>query len=268
MKEEKILEGFGLTQTEAKVYITLLEIGSTLAGPIIKKTNLHRGTTYQILQRLIEKGLVSFVIKSGKRFFEAADPNRFLEILNEKQKNMQEILPTLIQKRKLSKEKQEVNVYSGHKGIKTVCENILDELKYGKKCKPNKDYAEHRRKIRADKKSGGEYLDFGVSGKFREIMGSYWNQWQRKKKKYRIKARCIFDESLKKESYELLKEYVGKARFHPKEFKSMTDTMIYNDKVVLFIWTAKPPIAVVIENKENAESYRNQFNLMWKHAKK
>jgi len=245
MAEIDILEDFGLSEAEAKVYLALLEIGSTLAGPVIKKTGLHRGTTYQILQRLIEKGLVSFVIKSGKRYFEATHPNRFLEILKEKEEKIQEILPSLIQKKQLSKEKQEVNVYSGYNGIKTVCENMLEELK-----------------------DGGEYLDFGVSGLFREIMGPYWDLWQRKKKKYKIKSKCIFDETLKEKNPNLLKDYFGEARFHSHEFKSLTDTMIYNDKIVLFIWTAKPPIAIVIQNKENADSYRNQFNLMWKIAKK
>lgn len=245
MAEMDILEDLGLSEAEAKVYLALLETGSTLAGPIIKKTALHRGTTYQILQRLIEKGLVSFVIKSGKRYFEATDPKRFLEILKEKEEKIQEILPSLIQKRELGKEKQEVNVYSGYKGIKTVCENMLEELK-----------------------DGGEYLDFGVSGLFREVMGSYWDLWQKKKKKYKIKAKCIFDETLKDKNPNLLKDYFGEAKFHSQEFKSLTDTIIYKDKVVLFIWTAKPQIAVIIQNKENADSYRNQFNLMWKHSKK
>jgi len=245
MAEVDILEDLGLSEAEAKVYLALLETGSTLAGPIIKKTGLHRGTTYQILQRLIEKGLISFVIKSGKRYFEATDPKRFLEILKEKEEKIQQILPSLIQKRELGKEKQEVNVYSGYKGIKTVCENILEELK-----------------------NGGEYLDFGVSGLFREIMGSYWDLWQKKKKKYKIKAKCIFDETLNEKNPNLLKDYFGEAKFHSQEFKSLTDTIIYKDKVVLFIWTAKPPIAVIIQNKENADSYRNQFNLMWKHSKK
>jgi hypothetical protein len=162
-----------------------------------------------------------------------------------KQKNYFRNRPSLIKRRQLSKEKQEVTVYSGYNGIKTVCENIIEELK-----------------------GGGEYLDFGVSGLFREIMGPYWDLWQRKKKKYKIKSKCIFDESLKEKNPALLRDYFGQARFHSSKFKSLTDTMIYNDKVVLFIWTANSPIAVVIQNKENADSYKNQFNLMWKYSKK
>lgn len=243
MAELDILEDLGLSEAEAKVYLALLETGQTLAGPIIKKTNLHRGTTYQILQRLIEKGLVSYIIKAGKRYFEAVDPKRFLDILKSKEESFLEILPILKNKKELSKLKQEVEVFSGYKGIRSVCDKILEELK--------------------DK---GEYLDFGVSGLFREIMGPYWDLWQKRKRKYKIKAKCIFNEELK--NTKLVKDYFGEARFHPKEYSSPTDTIIYKDTIILFIWTAKPPIAIVIKNKKNAEGYKKQFQLMWEYSKK
>jgi len=245
MAELDVLEDLGLSEAEAKVYLALLETGQTLAGPIIKKTGLHRSTTYQILQRLIEKGLVSYIVKAGKRYFEAAEPERFLNILKTKEEKLLDILPALKKKKELSKLKQEVEVFSGYKGIRTVCDKILEELK-----------------------DGGEYLDFGVSGLFRDVMGPYWDLWQKRKRKYNIKAKCIFNEELIKKNPKLLKDYFGEARFHPKEYSSPTDTIIYKDTVVLFVWTAKPPIAIVIKNKENADGYRRQFQLMWKYSKK
>ena len=56
MLETDALVDAGLTNAEARVYLALLELGSTTAGPVIKKAGLHRGTTYQVLQRLLEKG--------------------------------------------------------------------------------------------------------------------------------------------------------------------------------------------------------------------
>lgn len=245
MSELEVLEELGLSESEAKVYLALIETGSTLAGPIIKKTGLHRGTTYQILQRLKEKGLVSSVIKGKKQYFEAVNPERLMDVLKEKQDKLSEILPTLKARLESSKEKQEVTVYSGVKGIRSVMDKMLEELN------PN-----------------GEYYDFGVSGLFRDIMREYWDIWQKKKKKYKIKSYVIFNRKLKEENPNLLKDYYGEARFHPKEYSSITDTMIYRDTIILFIWTAKPPIAIVIKNEDNAESYKNQFKLMWKIAKK
>jgi len=245
MAEIDVLEELGLSEAEARVYLALLETGSTPAGLIIKKTGLHRGTTYQILQRLKEKGLVSSIIKGKKQYFEPASPDRLMDVLKELEEKLQSIIPALNEKLRASKEKQEVTVYYGVKGIRSVMDKTLEELN------PN-----------------GEYYDFGVSGLFREIMGAYWDLWQKKKRKYKIKSKVIFSEELKTKNPELLKDYFGEARFHPKEYSSITDTIIYKDTVLLIIWTAKPPIAVVIKNKDNAESYKNQFRLMWKFAKK
>lgn len=244
MAEKEILKELGLSDAEANVYLALLELGSSLAGLVIKKTGLHRGTTYQILQRLKEKGLVSSIIKSKKQYFQATKPERLMDNLKEKQNKLQEILPSLNEKLKIDKEKQEVTVYSGVKGIHAVMDKILEELN-----------------------PKGRYYDFGVSGLFQEVMKDYWYLWQKKKRKYKIKSKVIFNEELKKKNFNLLKDYFGEAKFHSKEYSSMTDTMIYKDTVILFIWTAKPPIAIVIENKENANSYKNQFRLMWNVAK-
>ena len=245
MAELEVLEELGLSEAEARVYIALIETGSTLAGQLIKKTGLHRGTTYQILQRLKEKGLVSSVIKGKKQYFEAASPERLMDVLKEKEEKLRAVLPSLKAKLELVKEKQEVTVYYGMKGIRSVLDKMLEDLH-----------------------SNGEYYDFGVSGMFREIMGSYWDLWQKRKKKYRIRSYVIFNEEIKDRDPQLLKDYIGETRFHPKEYSSITDTVIYKDTVILFIWTAKPVIAIVIKNNDNADSYRNQFRLMWKQARK
>ncbi|MCX6770325.1 MAG: hypothetical protein NT051_06680, partial [Candidatus Micrarchaeota archaeon] len=140
---------------------------------------------------------------------------------------------------------QEVTVFSGTGGMKNALEAMLEEI-----C------------------DGGEYLDFGVSGLFLEVMGSYWHAWKRRKKKMRIRSSVVFNEDVTVEKPELVREYFGKCRFHPRQNASLTDTMIYRDTVMLLIWTAHPPIAVVIKNAENAKSYRNQFGVLWKAAKK
>lgn len=245
MAELAVLEELGLSEAEAKVYLALLEEGSTLAGPVIKKTGLHRGTTYLILQRLKGKGLVSSVIKGKKQYFEAANPERLMDVLKEKEEKLQEMLPLLKSKAEASGEKQEVTVYYGTKGIRSVLDKMLEELKHG-----------------------GEYYDFGVSGLFRETMESYWSLWQKRKKRHGIKSYVIFNRELAEKNPQLLKEYVGHARFYPRGYSSITDTMIYKDAVIIFIWTAKPPIAVVIKNKDNADSYKTQFMFMWRQARK
>ncbi|MFH1915743.1 MAG: helix-turn-helix domain-containing protein [Nanoarchaeota archaeon] len=244
MEERAILERVGLSPAEAKVYLTLLEGGSFPAGTIIKKTGLYRQTAYQTLERLMRKGLVSVIRIGKKRHFQAAPPEKLLHVLEEKENLLKGILPDLNLKRELSEEQQDVAVFSGVKGIQTVLENMM-----------------------ADLPDGGEYLDFGVSGLFKEVMAYYWKRWQREKKEKRIRSKCIFSESLRTDRG-FFREYVGEFRFHPERYPSFTDTMIYQDRVILLLWTATPILAVVIRNKENAESYKNNFFTMWENSMK
>src|SRR3989339_828361 len=107
MNEIEVLEELGLSGAEAKVYLALLETGSSLAGPIIKKTGLHRGTTYQIIQRLQEKGLVSSIVKGKKQHFESVNPERLMDMLRNKEEGLKTILPALKAKLNENKEKLE-----------------------------------------------------------------------------------------------------------------------------------------------------------------
>ena len=74
----------GLTSGEAKVYVALAEIGSTTVGPIVNKSKVAYSNIYEILNRLIDKGLVSFIIKEKTKYFQAATPNNIKKFLYNK----------------------------------------------------------------------------------------------------------------------------------------------------------------------------------------
>ena len=123
--DTKILEDLGLTQGEVKVYLALFKLGSTTTGPIVKKAKIHASKVYPILDRLIEKGLVSFVKKGKKTFYEAAPARRILDYVHEKQASLKQqessvlqILPQLELQRKIEEKITEATVF---KGIKALC---------------------------------------------------------------------------------------------------------------------------------------------------
>lgn len=57
----QILEDIGLTNAEIKVYLALLELGTATAGPILEKSHLQNSVVHMTLNKLIEKGFVTFV---------------------------------------------------------------------------------------------------------------------------------------------------------------------------------------------------------------
>src|SRR3989344_5601969 len=99
---ETFLEDAGLTKTEAKIYLALLELGPSLAGEITKKSGIHRRSVYDAIERLIEKGLVSYMKTNNRKYFEAVKPDRLLDILREKEENIKSIIPELELKYKFS----------------------------------------------------------------------------------------------------------------------------------------------------------------------
>src|SRR3989338_8385224 len=86
--ETKILEEIGLTPGEIKVYLALIGLGETTTGPIVDEARVSISKVYSILERLSKKGLVSHVVKNNVKYFKAADPNRLLIYLQEKEEHL------------------------------------------------------------------------------------------------------------------------------------------------------------------------------------
>ncbi len=125
----KILEDIGLTPGEIKVYLTLLELGPHSAGKIIEKANIQNSVFHFNINRLIEKGLVSYIKKGKAKIYQAADPENFKTYLRDKEKQIEKILPELKAKQKLAKEKQEVELFTGKKGILTLLNQLIENTK-------------------------------------------------------------------------------------------------------------------------------------------
>jgi HTH-type transcriptional regulator, sugar sensing transcriptional regulator len=236
VKMEEILREIGLTNTEVKVYLALLDLGSGLAGEITKKSEVNRTNVYDALERLMEKGLATYVISANRKVFEAVTPERLKEILEEKTNKLNKILPQLKQIYKESKTKEEATIFKGKKGIKSVFEDVLKENK--------------------------EVYVYGAESRFADMFPAYQKHWNDRRAKQKIKLSIIFNEKVKeKKIKEKLK--LTKMKFIPKNYNFPATIMIYGDKVVTTNWTT-PPIAFQIKSKGTAKSNLSFFNILWK----
>ena len=100
----KQLEDIGLTNGEARVYKSLCEIGVSSVGPICDASKVHRSIIYQILEKLMAKGIISYIIKDNTKHYQAAPPNMLLQFvedeqteLEQKKKSLVELFPAIIQ---------------------------------------------------------------------------------------------------------------------------------------------------------------------------
>ncbi len=230
---EEQLKQAGLTGNESKVYLALIDLGPALAGQISRKTGLHRRTIYDTTEMLIKKGLIGHIIQNNRKLFQASNPNRFLEIIQEKQNLISPIVQELQQKYTLTKQKEETNFYKGKEGLKTVFEDQLNSK---------------------------EILILGASPKAYEILQFYFHWYDKKRKAKKIKSRIIAtDKKIKRIP-------LAKIKYLPQKYENPVAVNIYQDKTAIILWAAEP-IAIVIKNKELTKGYKNYFELMWKIAK-
>jgi sugar-specific transcriptional regulator TrmB len=243
--KEKILEGAGLSKNESKVYLTLLRLGTASAGMITDESGVHRRNVYDALERLMNRGLVGSITRGKVKYFEVADPNRLLDILNDekesikkKETNIKSILPELILISNSRKRNEHVNVYKGREGIKTVLEDVL--------------------------KTGKENLVLGaaVPKKLLPIIERY----HRKRIILKIPLKMLFNKADEKRGLKLAKNPYTEVRFLPHAYDSPITVNIYGNKVGLLIWSEENPSGILIENNNVYVGFREFFNLIWKIA--
>ena len=245
------LEECGLTKGESMVYMALAELGSSTAGPIIKKTSLQRSAVYFCLEMLVKKGLASFISKNNKKYYEAENPEKLNALVDSKIKRLNDSKSSLLSfvkeaeaKRKTPKD--EAKVFRGWNGMESAFDDILKTLKKG----------------------DGLYV-FGVItsddvfSRFRRFLGKF-NQ---KRLEIGFKFNVIMNAKLKDTlGLDREKEKGAFVKYLPAEFHTPAVTYVYDSKVMLIIWKEEP-VAFVMESRDTAKSYRHYFDVLWKIAK-
>jgi len=251
MAIQDVLGKIGLTNSESKVYMALLDLGESSVGEIIKKAEIASSKVYELLDKLMEKGLVSTFLKAHVKYFKPADPSRLKEYLTSKiyslkhyEKELDEILPSLHLKYTKHKEETEVEMFKGYKGVRTVFFDMIRDL--------NKD---------------DEFLVIGGgdSPSANENTKLFFEQIHKKRAEKGIIQRIIFSEARRK-SYSLIRTFKHTiARFLP--YGSPSTLNIYDDTTILLVMSPSPA-AIRIKDKRITDSYRQYFERMWKIAKR
>ncbi len=239
----RVLEELGLSTAEAKIYVALLETGSSKTGKIIDRTKLQSSTVYHVLGSLVEKGLVSYILRGKIKFYQAESPDSLKLFLDEKLRKLNELLPELKEKEKISKHKQNAKVYDGLNGLKTAFNDILTSLD-----------------------AGDEYYFFQVPKEnlFNEQVTLFFRNYHLKRSEKRIKVRGLAVHSAKKKVKEIFKDIPNTNIKYLKEF-TPSGVVIYKNKVITLDWD-DVPTAFVIQSDAVAISYERFFLQKWKKA--
>lgn len=235
MDVKNVLAELGLSEGEIKVYLSLLKLGSVPVSRVKEDSELHRTTIYDFIEKLLNKGLVNYVVRNNVKYYNAAHPNKLLEFLKEKQDHVNQVLPELIEISKFEKEEIAVEVYKGPEGIKTL---LLDAVRSGVK----------------------EVVGIGVDeSRYKKNVPIFIEQYQRLLKENNIHERMI----VKSDPEYLFNQEHTHYKFVPASQFSPVSTVVYADKVQIGLW--EPAVtSILIKNKQLADAYRKHFEILWK----
>lgn len=239
-----ILSKTGLSEKQAKVYLSLLALGEANMTRLAEYSKLKRPTAYIVVEELLVLGFISEIKKGKTKSYSAVHPKRIGEILNFRKSQFDELLPSLIANFGSQKSKPKIQMFEGMDGLMHAYKEAFEllalqkeglwigniELLIEKHPKVLKQYDAMLAKLK-------KY-------KIREIVfgGQKTKTWvarmNRKGKSHRVKFWDISGE-------------------HPA-----TDELLIGDKTIIF--SLKDEIStVIIDSEEIAKSNKIKFEALW-----
>jgi len=233
---KEVLKDLGFEEREIKVYLILIAEPNLTALQISKKTEIDRTTTYDILERLMNKGIASSFTQNKIKHFKVLTPENLLTHFKGKYSSLESIIPSLNKLMKKSKEIIKCELFQGTNGIKNLIRELFE--------------------------ANSDYKVIGIRKEYEEILGFFIDQGVLKINELKVKETVIAEKGS-----EFIKTKKGTYRYIEKKYLPPITTLIYNNVIVFFIWK-EPYFAIRVENKDFAKLQEEYFDLLWKIAKK
>jgi sugar-specific transcriptional regulator TrmB len=237
LKDE--LREFGLDDKKARIYLALLELGQAKAHQIALKAKVARPTVYDLLEKLVEDGLVGAYEKHKVRYYIANDPEKIKRNLNDKLLAFGSLLPELKSIYNTLQTKPKISFFEGIEGVKTVLEDVI----MAKEKQIRGILSMHD----LFKMPGKQFMDDYVA---RRVKLGYFLQVIRSK---------IKDVP---ETWPTNPGELRQLRYAPAPMVFEMTTYIYDNKVGL-ISTARENFGMIIESPEYSQTMGYLFEALW-----
>lgn len=236
-----VLEDIGLTRNEAHVYLAVLDAGLATLCDIKAVTKLHRSNIYDSIEGLKKKGLLAYILKDEKKYYEVPAPEELFTILREKEFNLNKIMPQLLLSKQLTREKSQASVFEGLAAIQKIFMNFLT----------------YKEPIYA----------YGISKVADVALKKFGVIFHQRREEEKIPLQMIYTFHPKREGTFTKNKNLLEVRVLPQHFDGNVSTHVCNGDVVLILWS-NTPFVVQIRNKQISESYKKYFEILWASAEK
>ena len=244
-----LIQALELSPIEAKIFNELLFSKGLKVGALSKRLGLHRGTTYNALQRLIHKGIVSFGILDGVLVYQC-NPASFNELLlrqvdqlEHQRRAVKKIEKFIHSNQKISEPETPISWSYGRPAARNA---IIEVIQY---CKS----------------TGEKYLHISQGGQTQRHLGEeFYKRSQTIKVNGKVDCKAILSGKTKSDPFEK-NIRASKIRWTKDTIPNSTITS-YGKNIRIIDWQSKPFLVINIKNSALAKSHRWQFHALWKAA--
>jgi len=237
----KKLEQIGLSESEAKLYLTNLNIGPASAIQLGRKINVSRQMIYVLLPQLIEKGLVRQTRIGARQYYEAANPEILVDLIEKSKKTIIELVPAL-------KSQQATNATVP---LITVYENPIA-------------MREWYRKMINEAKKGDEMLIWSAGGGWIESDEPFYQDFIAQKNKIGVEDKLIAPDTEEARAYrDKVRVPNGEWRFSKEHWHKSSELWLWKDEVCYQTLRQNATNMIVIKSADLAAIERFNFYQIW-----
>lgn len=243
------LQNIGLTRNESRVYLFLLEHQEAKTGIICSKLNIPSSHIYRLLEKLLDKGIISYKIVNNVKIFRPVDPESLYSLFREKE-------------RQLDREKEDLKDFITNLKKIEIKENKQNDFKYFEGVSGVRSmFTEF---VASFKKNSEIYIASAP------IAYEKWNAFlldlfHPPRIKKNVSQRLIVPIRLKKYGKEREQFQPIEIRYSPIEME--TEFGVAGD-YTYFLSYGDKPYALLIRDINLAKTQIKIFNSLWKQAKK
>ncbi len=249
---EDTLIRIGLRPKSARLYVKMLQLGSSTITQIARATGFKRSSTYLLVEELLIRGFMR-VTKKGKRNYYAPEPpERLVHVFKSRERELEQLLPELEALYREPTAKPRIQSYEGPEVMVQIYDEMYD--------------------VWGRKQEALFFADISqLAGYFSHSLTSYYRRLRDRPAGYRLRE-LLIDNAQGRAHREKVKS-MGMGKNHhmrlldPRKFSfPKTDNLIFGDKIVMFSLTGEI-FTVIVEHRNIAETYRSLFEAAWSVAR-
>jgi len=235
-----LFQTLGLSTSEVQIYLAALELGESTVQELARKSGIKRTSIYNFIDKLKDRQILTETKRNKRSIFSATNPHRLVELGKIRIRELEHFLPQLLAINNRSLRKPRVTFHEGIEGIKEIYNDMLQE----------------RRPI----------IGWSDQKHMWPILGKeYCESFPPERAKRGISLQIIANDTTENRKFsEKDKELLRETKFISSESDLRTEINIYGDKVLLASFRSHPAFAVLVEDKDIAETLRVTWKELWK----